>query len=67
MFMDAANSRLHAPFSGTHHLWRPVPGQLAVFPAGILHAVALNRASGDLTLVMVRVRFAHPGSVLPPW
>lgn len=67
MFMDASNSRLHAPFSGMHHLWRPVPGQLAVFPAGILHEVALNRAKADLILVMARVRFAHPDSVVPPW
>jgi hypothetical protein len=67
MFMDPANSRLHPPFSGTHHPWRPVPGQLAVFPAGILHEVALNRAEADLILVTARVRFAHPGSVVPPW
>jgi len=67
MFMDPANSRLHAPYSGMHHLWRPVPGHLAVFPAGILHEVALNRAEADLVLVMARVRFGHPGYEVPPW
>lgn len=61
MFMDAANRRLREPFSGTHHLWRPVPGQMAVFPSSILHEVALNRAEADLMLVSARVRFAHPG------
>ena len=61
MFMDAANQRLREPFSGAHHLWRPVAGQMAVFPGSILHEVALNRAEADLILVSARVRFAHPG------
>jgi hypothetical protein len=68
MFMDAANWRLRAPFSGTHHVWRPVAGELAVFPASILHEVALNRAAADLLLVTVRLRFAHAGqAAMPPW
>jgi hypothetical protein len=67
MFMDPANSRLRAPYSGTHHLWQPVAGHLVVFPAGILHEVALNRSETDLMLVTARVRFACPGSGVPPW
>jgi hypothetical protein len=67
-FIDAANWSMRAPFGANHHIWRPVPGQMAVFPASMLHEVALNRAESDLVLVMLRARFAHPGpSSLPPW
>jgi hypothetical protein len=68
MFMDAANWRLGPPFSAAHHIWRPVPGQMAVFPASILHEVALNRSEADLVLVTARARFAHGGQqAMPPW
>jgi hypothetical protein len=68
MFMDAANWRLREPFAGGHHVWRPVPGEMAVFPASILHEVALNRTSSHLVLVSARVRFAHAGqTATPPW
>lgn len=68
MFMDAANCRLSQPFTGGHQSWRPIPGQIAVFPASILHEVALNRTDDNLVLVGVRVRFAHSGqAALPPW
>ena len=56
------------PLSGAHHVWRPVAGQMAVFPASILHEVALNRAEADLLLVTARLRFAHAGqAATPPW
>lgn len=68
MFTDAANCRLSPPFTGGHQSWRPVPGRMAVFPASILHEVALNRTDGNLVLVEVRVRFAHGGQTAqPPW
>jgi len=68
MFMDAANWRLRPPFSAAHHIWRPVPGQMAVFPASILHEVALNRTEADLVLITARARFAHSGQeAMPPW
>lgn len=68
MFMDASNWRLRPPFSPGHHIWRPVPGQMAVFPASIMHEVALNRGEGDLVLVVARTRFAGPGmESMPPW
>jgi hypothetical protein len=68
MFMDAANWRLRAPFGGAHHLWWPVPGQMAVFPAWVLHEIALNRADADLLLITARSRFAHGGQQsMPPW
>lgn len=68
MFMDAANCSLRSPFSGAHHLWRPVPGQMVVFPAPILHEVTANRSPAELVLVTARLRFARDGEALPfPW
>ena len=59
MFKDAVNWRLRPPYGDSHYLWRPVAGQVAIFPAAILHEVALNRSQADLVLVMVRVRFVE--------
>jgi hypothetical protein len=68
MFMDAANWRLRPPFGAGHHMWRPVPGQMAVFPASAPHEVALNRSEGDVVLVTARARFANPRQqAAPPW
>jgi hypothetical protein len=68
MFKDAANWRLRPPFGTGHHRWRPVAGQMAVFPASIAHEVALNRTEEDLVLVTARLRFAHAGQTAgPPW
>jgi hypothetical protein len=71
MFIDAANYRLRAPFDTSHQVWRPVPGHMAVFPASMLHEVALNRADANLVLVGARLRFARydeaGGREAPPW
>jgi hypothetical protein len=68
MFLDAANSRLRAPFGESHQVWRPVAGQIAIFPSSILHEVALNRAAADLILVLARVRFASASQAASaPW
>lgn len=68
MFLDAGNSRLRRPFGAGHHVWRPVAGQMAVFPAAVAHEVALNRSDTDLVLVAARARFATPAhEALPPW
>ena len=68
MFLDATNSQLGAPFSLTHYIWRPVAGEMAVFPASILHEVALNRSNEDLLLVTARLRFVHRDQqAQPPW
>lgn len=68
MLLDASNWRLRPPFSPGHNLWRPAPGEMAVFPAWVLHEVALNRGDSDLILVLARARFGHPGmEALPPW
>jgi hypothetical protein len=68
MFADATTWRLRPPFAGGHHLWRPRPGSMAVFPAHLAHEVALNRSDRDLVLVIARIRFANPGQqAAPPW
>jgi len=68
MFADATTWALRPPFAGGHHLWRPRPGSMALFPAHLAHEVALNRSGGDLVLVRVRIRFANPGQQeAPPW
>jgi hypothetical protein len=58
-FLDAANWQLRPPFNAEHHVWRPVPGQMAVFPASVLHEIALNRGTSDLVLVLVNARFGQ--------
>jgi hypothetical protein len=70
MFIDAANCRLRPPFDPLHQTWRPIPGQMAVFPASILHEIALNRTDANLLLVGARVRFVSAGQdqqTMPPW
>jgi hypothetical protein len=61
MFADATTAAMRLPFRPGHYGWRPVPGQLAVFPASLTHEVALVRSPGQLVLVTVRVRFVAPG------
>jgi hypothetical protein len=61
MFADATNSTLAQPFSPGHSAWTPVPGSMAVFPASVLHEVALLKAATPLVLVMLRARFVAPG------
>jgi hypothetical protein len=61
MFQDATNSVMRVPFTPGHYAWRPVPGQLAVFPASLTHEIALVRSAGKLILVTARVRFVAPG------
>jgi hypothetical protein len=61
MFADATNATMRVPFTPGHYAWRPVPGQMAVFPASLTHEIALVRSPGQLVLVTVRVRFVGPG------
>lgn len=68
MFADAITWRMRSPFAGGHHLWRPRPGSMAVFPAHLAHEIALNRSQDDLVLVIARIRFANPEQqAVPPW
>jgi hypothetical protein len=68
MFLDASNSRLKPVFSADHQFWQPVPGQMAVFPASLVHEIALNRAAEDLVLVIGRARFASATQeAMPAW
>ena len=68
MFQDPAQGGVSLPYRSGHCTWRPVPGEMAVFPAGLTHEIALVRSSGTLVLVMVRARFVgSAGSWMPPW
>ena len=68
MFQDPASLATRIPYRPGHYNWRPVVGQMAVFPAAITHEIALVRASGELVMVTARVRFVGTGdSWMPPW
>jgi hypothetical protein len=68
MFQDPAGTAIRIPYRPGHYNWRPVAGQMAVFPAAITHEIALLRASGALVIVTARVRFVGTGdSWMPPW
>ena len=61
MFQDATTAQMRIPFRAAHYAWRPVAGELAVFPASLTHEIALLRAAEELVLVTTRVRFIAPG------
>ena len=68
MFVDSAQGAARMPYRPGHCTWRPVPGQMAVFPAAITHEIALLRADDPLILVSARVRFAGVDQPwMPPW
>ena len=68
MFVDSAHGAARMPYRPGHCTWRPVPGQMAVFPAGITHEVALLRADEPLILVTARARFVGADQPwMPPW
>jgi hypothetical protein len=67
MFSDATTTLTHMPYQPGHNTWRPVPGQVAVFPASITHEVAMVRSEGELVLVSALVRFVAPGQTGMPW
>jgi hypothetical protein len=61
MFVDATTAAMRLPYTPGHHCWRPVPGQMAVFPASLTHEIALLRSAERLMLVTVRARFVAKG------
>ena len=67
MFTDATNSVPLLPYRPGHNTWRPVPGQVVVFPASVTHEIALLRAVGELVLMTALVRFVAPGQTGMPW
>ena len=67
MFSDATTSTALLPYRPAHNTWRPVPGQVAVFPAALTHEIALLRAAGELVLITALVRFVAPGQTGMPW
>lgn len=67
-FQDPAHQRLRVPYRRGHYTWRPVPGEMAVFPAALTHEIATVRAAGALTLLTARTRFVGAsGAWMPPW
>jgi len=68
MFQDPTQGGVRLPYRSGHCTWRPVPGEMAIFPAGLTHEIALVRARGTLTLVSAGVRFVGAsGAWMPPW
>jgi len=63
MYHDVTTASMRPPYRPGHYGWRPVPGQMAVFPAAAIHEIALLRAGGQLILVTARVRFVAAGNV----
>jgi hypothetical protein len=61
MFADATNAAMRMPYMPAHYGWRPVPGQMAIFPGSVTHEIALVRSTEPLVLVTVRARFVGPG------
>ncbi len=57
MFQDATNALMRIPYKQGHYGWRPVQGQMAVFPATLTHEIALLNSPGELVLVTMRSRF----------
>ena len=67
-FQDPAHQRLRVPYRRGHYTWRPVPGEMAVFPAALTHEIATVRAAGALTFLTARARFVGAsGAWMPPW
>lgn len=66
-FQDVADGGMRMPYRRGHCSWRPVPGEMAVFPAALTHEIALVRAAGALVTVTARVRFTSDRSWMPPW
>jgi hypothetical protein len=48
---------MRIPYKQGHYGWRPVQGQMAVFPATLTHEIALLNSPGELVLVTMRSRF----------
>jgi hypothetical protein len=68
MFADATTAAMRLPYKPGHCGVRPVPGQLAVFPASLTHEIALSRSAQPLILATVCVRFVAPGQQgVPRW
>jgi hypothetical protein len=61
MFHDVTTAAMRSPYRFGHYGWRPVPGQMAVFPAAATHEIAMLRSKGQLLLVTARFRFVAAG------
>jgi hypothetical protein len=61
MFSDATTATMRLPYLTGHCAWRPEPGGLLLFPASLTHEVAPLRATANLVLATLRIRFVAPG------
>jgi hypothetical protein len=61
MFHDVTSASMRVPYRFGHYGWRPVAGEMAVFPAAATHEIAMLRSSGQLLLVTARFRFVAAG------
>jgi hypothetical protein len=57
MFADATHSDLMLPYRHGHVTWKPVVGQMAVFPGSVTHEIATVRSAGPVVLVAAKVRY----------
>lgn len=60
MYSDATTSLMRQPYLPGHSTWRPVPGEVAVFPGSVVHEIATLRAAAPLVLITARVRYFGP-------
>jgi len=60
-FHDATTAALRIPYSQSHYSWRPVAGQLVIFPGSLIHEIALLKAPEELILITARLRFVGAG------
>jgi hypothetical protein len=67
MFADATTASTLMPYRPGHNTWRPVAGEVVVFPASLVHEVALLRSPGELILMFALARFVAPGQTGVPW
>ena len=57
IYRDASTCELKAPYRYGNHIWSPVPGWMALFPAHVPHEVAVVRSVTSLILVLAMIRF----------
>ena len=67
MYSDATTSQMQQPYLPGHSTWRPVPGEVAVFPGSVVHEIATLRAAEPLVLVTARVRYFGPEQTGMSW
>ena len=57
IFRDASTGDLKSPYRYGNHVWTPLPGWMALFPAHVPHEVSVVRSDTSLILVFAMIRF----------